>query len=123
MGFFSKVLKGLGFEDDKPQKPKATEQQNKNEVTYNIGAQYDLTTKNDEPKEKKQTQEFCPTSQVEVQKIVEFLREEDGAIVDLSKLSSQDYIRALDFLSGAIYVKCGKIQRLDGKKFMLLVNE
>ena len=123
MGFFNKVLKGLGFEDEKPRPQKKVEVQEKNEVTYNIGAQYDLTAKQETQTQEKKTMEFCPSSQIDVQKIVEYLRNEDGAIVDLSELSNQDYIRALDFLSGAVYVKGGKIQRIENKKFLLLVNE
>lgn len=123
MGFFNKVLKGLGFEDDQPkQQKKVEEKQPQSEVTYNIGAQYDLSS-TPVAEEKKQTKEFFPNNQIEVQKIVEYLREEDGAIVDLSDLQNSDYIRALDFLSGAVYVKNGKIQRLDSKKFLLVVNE
>ncbi|MBQ3494457.1 MAG: cell division protein SepF [Clostridia bacterium] len=123
MGFFNKVLKGLGFEDDQPkQQKKVEEKQPQSEVTYNIGAQYDLSS-TPVAEEKKQTKEFFPNNQIEVQKIVEYLREEDGAIVDLSGLQNSDYIRALDFLSGAVYVKNGKIQRLDSKKFLLVVNE
>ena len=123
MGFFDKMLKGLGFEGEqkaqKPEKIKPEKQEDK--LTHTgVSAKYDLQ----KPKEEKpQPKSFCPQSQVEVQQIVDAIRAEKTLIVDLSNLSQSDYIRGLDFLSGAIYYTKGKIQKVEDKKFYLYPGE
>lgn len=117
MGFLDKMFKGLGFEgEQKIQKEKKVKEQPKTEkTTFTSGAKYDLASMQEE----KQPKVFEPQNQVEVQTIVDALKTEDAIIADLSKLSQSDYIRALDFVSGAIYYSGGKIQRAGDKKFYL----
>ena len=117
MGFLDKMFKGLGFEGEQkqPKEKKEKEQQKVEKTTFTAGAKFDLANM----KEPKQTKQFEPKTQVEVQTIIDALKTEDAIIVDLSKLSQSDYIRGLDFISGAIYYSGGKIQRAGDKKFYL----
>ena len=118
MGIFDKILSGLGFESENKQKKPEKEQKQENTVTHtSIGAKYDLSEKTE-----KQTQTLCPNNQVEVQNAVDVLKKENAVIVDLAFLSQTDFVRALDFLSGAVYFSGGKIQKISDKKFFICVS-
>ena len=112
MGFFSGILRGLGFEGE--QKPKEEKQEVKDISVYeNKGAEFDLTEKEKDDK----PVSFAPTSEKQVQDVVDSLKSGKDAIVDLKNLDAKEYIRALDFLSGAIYVLGGKIKKMSDKTF------
>lgn len=118
MGFLDKVFKGLGFEGEQTQhkQPKQTEVTKPEKTTFaTTGAKYDLA----KLEEKKEPKLFEPQNQVDVQAVVEGLKTEQVIVVDLNKLNQTDYMRGLDFISGAIYYSGGKIQRAGDKKFYL----
>ena len=118
MGFLDKLFKGLGFEGEQkqPKEQKHTETTKVEKATFaTTGAKYDLA----KLEEKKEPKLFEPQNQVEVQSVVDGLKSEQEIIVDLSKLNQTDYMRGLDFISGAIYFSGGKIQRVGDKKFYL----
>lgn len=114
MGFFNGLLKGLGFESEKKDIEEKKENPSK-ETHINIGngARYDLTKV-----KQKSTKLLIPHSQVEVQQVVDELKKEP-LNVDLSNLEIKDYVRALDFLSGAVYALGGKIVKIKEKVFFL----
>ena len=113
MGFFNGILRGLGFEGE--QKPKEEKPEVKDSSVYeNKGAEYDLTAKEKDDK----PVSFAPTSEQQVQDIVDSLKSGKDAIVDLKNLDAKEYTRALDFLSGAIYALGGRIKKLSDKTFL-----
>lgn len=136
MGFFNKILKGLGFEDDEEEvapKPKKKEIkiQQKNDVTasYNLN-KIEKQEKHAENKsvqnievENKQTSPFeivKVASQVEVQAVVNKLKQGQTVFVSLQALSSADYARSLDFLSGAVYALGLSLQKVEDKMFLII---
>lgn len=115
MGFFNGLMKSLGFESDS--KKQNVEQHEIKENAPNK-AEYDLTNfpQNEEVKE------FRPQTQVEIQDIVNLLKNDEVVSVNLQDFDSANYTRALDFLSGAIYVLNGKIKRNGDKTFIFYPN-
>ena len=106
-------MRGLGFEGQ--EKPKEEKIETKDSSVYeNKGAEYDLTKQKEETK----PLTFAPTSEKEVQNIVDELKSGKDVIVDLKNLDTKEYIRALDFMSGAVYVLGGKIKKLSDKTFL-----
>ena len=119
MGFFNGILRGLGFEGQ--DKPKEEKQETKDASVYeNKGAEYDLTKQKNEVK----PLNFAPTSEKEVQSIVDELKAGKDVIVDLKNLESKEFIRALDFMSGAVYALGGRISKVADKTyfFCLIVD-
>ena len=112
MGFFDGLLRGLGFEG--PDKPKEQKQETKDVSVYeNKGAEYDLTKQTKEVK----PVNFVPNSEKEVQSIVDVLKSGKDVIVDLKNFDTKEYIRALDFMSGAVYALGGKIKKMSEKTY------
>ena len=59
------------------------------------------------------------TNQVEVQKVVDKLKNVKQVIVNISGLSSNDLIRSLDFLTGAVYALNMSMQKVDEAIFII----
>ena len=115
MGFFNGIMKALGFESEEKKQNKETEKKQENNLQK---AEYDLT--NLQKEEKMKT--FTPQNQVEVQEIVNVLKKGEVVCVNLQNFDQQNYTRALDFLSGAIYVLDGKIKRNGDKSYIFFPN-
>lgn len=115
MGFLNGLMKSLGFESDS--KKQNTKQEEEKEIVTNK-AEYDLTniSQNEDIKE------FRPQTQVEIQDIVNLLKNDEIVCVNLQDFDKSNYTRALDFLSGAIYVLNGKIKRNGDKTFIFYPN-
>lgn len=115
MGFLNGLMKSLGFESDS--KKQNTKQEEEKEIVTNK-AEYDLTniSQNEDIKE------FRPQTQVEIQDIVNLLKNDEVVCVNLQDFDKANYTRALDFLSGAIYVLNGKIKRNGDKTFIFYPN-
>lgn len=139
MSFFSKILKGLGFEDDdEEQKTKPVKQ--KKEKSKPVRASFDLTTeevapKEPEPQPQEQQQPSQPQtiqqqpsfnldiikvqSQIEVQNVVKKIKNGERVIINLSALNEQDLTRSLDFLTGAVYALDKAMQKVDNSIFII----
>lgn len=144
MSFFSKILKGLGFEEDEQKTPKAAKpkEKNKKEKINPNFASFDL--KNDVITQTKQTEEpsvensvletdnndtSIPTAgsleiikvqnQVEVQNAVNKLKNGEQIIVNMLALSSADLTRSLDFLTGAVYALNKTMQKVDNAIYII----
>ena len=59
------------------------------------------------------------TNQVEVQKVVDKLKNGEQVIVNMSGLSSNDLTRSLDFLTGAVYALNRSMQKVDEAIFII----
>lgn len=138
MSFFSKILKGLGFEDDEDEvKTKPIKQ--KKEKTKPVRAAFDLEKeevieKKQEPEEIQPAQEQVtvqPTqqsynldiikvqNQVEVQNVVSKIKNGEKVIINMSALSGQDLMRSLDFLTGAVFALDKSMQKVDNSIFII----
>ncbi len=143
MSFFSKILKGLGFEEDEqksPKEPKQKEKNKKEKLNPNF-ASFDL--KNDVETEQKKPEQVEKESvepeiennnstlsagsleiikvqnQVEVQKAIDKLKNGEQVIVNMLALSNADLTRSLDFLTGAVYALNKTMQKVDNAIFII----
>ncbi len=148
MSFFSKILKGLGFEDDeeKPTKPeKQVKVKDKKQKLKPNFASYDLneTEIPTEPEKDKQEQDqtldtirnesvvkdettingtldvIKVTTQVEVQKVIDKIKKDESVIVNMLGLSQSDLTRSLDFLTGAVYGLDKSMQKVDDAIYII----
>ena len=110
MGFFDKILKGLGFESEEKDNPKP-----KKEIKRKAG-EYTL-----DGEEEEIIEEMKPKSQEEVSKVVDYLKKEGKVIVNLSNFEDTNFNTALSFLSGAVYAFGGEVYKLDDTRYKLLV--
>lgn len=113
MGFINGLFKTLGFESEENIGKKETKQVSIK--TSKNNAEYDLK------KEEEQKIVVCPVNQSDIQKITDMLVDGKNVSVNLEKLSSAEYVRALDFLSGATYALGGKIKKIGDKIFSFII--
>ena len=62
---------------------------------------------------------FKPQAIHEVQKIIDFLRYRESAIVNLDSAHDNVRQRILDYISGAVYALSGQVYRISGNIFLL----
>ena len=110
-------MRGLGFEGQ--QKADESKQEKEQNSVFDVkSAEYDLTEKNEYQK----PEEFVPKSEKEVQQIVDVLKLKRDVVVNFENLETREYVRALDFMSGAIYALGGRIKKISEKTYLFCVN-
>lgn len=142
MSFFSKILKGLGFEDEEEsvQKPKKQQKQkvkkaklNSDFATFDLKQeQKNIEVENIEPTQPEPIQEqkniainsgsleiIKIENQVQVQQVIDKVKNGEQVIVNMSSLSSADLARSLDFLTGALYALQKSMQKIDEAIFVI----
>lgn len=131
MGFLDKILKGLGFEGDeepakKPPKPVKDNTYSGVGVEFNFKQppkpEIEETIEDEEQESNSGVTMKTPTTQKEVQDIIDNIRNGGCIIVNLTGFSASDRIRALDFLAGALYTLGGKLQPLEGNLYLISVD-
>lgn len=123
MGFFDKLLQGLGFEGEEEEPKKAKPKKEK--VAQTARGQYVLSNK-EETAVEKPTQRFydvAPKSQEEVQMAVDFLKNGQSVRIDFTALPESAVFRAMDFVQGSAYALGIVPQKLAEKVFMLSVKK
>lgn len=133
MGFFDKILSAIGFEsDDNEPKPSKEKKSKKEQIT---SAKFDLS-KSQEPESKElsrfgntkqeKTEEelevFSPETQTDIENILTKVKNGDNALINLAAFSDEDRIRALDFISGALFIMEKNIKRIEGTLFLISNN-
>lgn len=114
MGFFNGILRGLGFEGEKkePQIKEPTTTYKENIAEYNLN----------EIAQKEEIETLMPANQQEVQNIVDILKQGKAVAVNFELIKNNEFVRALDFMSGATYVLNGKIKKANNKIFLFYPN-
>lgn len=133
MGFFDKILSAIGFEsDDNEPKPSKEKKNKKEQIT---SAKFNLS-KSQEPESKElsrfgntkqeKTEEelevFSPKTQTDIENILTKVKNGDNALINLAAFSDEDRIRALDFISGALFIMEKNIKRIEGTLFLISNN-
>lgn len=106
MGFFGKILNGLGFYSDEDLKELQEKKLQKTNQTLQQTSSQTLlqpSTQNSQQMPLKTVTLFTPTTQKDVVEIVNLLKTGISARIDLKMFSGEDLIRAIDFLQGASY--------------------
>lgn len=62
---------------------------------------------------------YKPKDYHEVQKLIDFLKQGESAIIDLCNLGDDEAQRVLDYVSGAVYALNGSTHRIAGSIFLL----
>ena len=142
MGFFNKILKGLGFEDEEENtRSNAKAEKKKKEkvkVNNNVYASFDLNEEEISQKQKNEkvnepVQETITEpvqtessfsiikvkSQVEVQDVVVKIKSGERVLINLSGMSGADITRSLDFLTGAVFALDKTMQKVDGNVYLI----
>lgn len=129
MGIFDWMLKGFGFESKNNKKGKKIETpseqkyanfnlhqkvggENAARFSSNVADSININMERNfiihEPKSHK-----------DVQLIVDYIRQNQTALINLANIDSADVGRILDFLSGAIYALNGSIYRIQDDQFII----
>ena len=62
---------------------------------------------------------YKPKDYHEVQKLIDFLKQGESAVIDLCNLGDDEAQRVLDYVSGAVYALNGSTHRIAGSIFLL----
>jgi cell division inhibitor SepF len=133
MGFGDWLMRGLGFDSKKKEKVAVEEPVEDKYANFNMHIKQggEATSENTPIRNNFQTDAFnnigmrdnliiyCPTSMKEIQSAVDCLRQNQSVMLDLEKISEEDRMRVLDFISGAIYGLNGSIHRFKDDSFVL----
>ena len=144
MSFFSKLLKGLGFEEDEQQPKQKKEKRKKEKSKPVINASFDLEKEEmvekqppkeiieevEQPVQQQPEQQSVQNAscsldiikvinQIEVQNVVTKIKRGEKVIINMSALSGQDLTRSLDFLTGAVFALDKSMQKVDNSIFII----
>lgn len=135
MGFVNWIMNGLGFEGKEENKSKKTKtktvEQEDKYAEFNLHEK--IAGETNAPEVAPTAQNFAgfgiqtesniimvePKTHKEIQQVVDYLKQGQSVAVNLEGISSEDSMRILDFLSGAIYGVNGSIHRWYGDLFLL----
>ena len=140
MGFFNKILKGLGFEDEEESKEKPVKIKQKKVKKNNVTATFNLDKYEDEsdnianelPQQndavnlqiENQSQKLSfevvkVKNQTDVQNAVKLLSNGQMILLNVEQLSADDLTRSLDFITGAVFALNLKMQKIDEKIYLI----
>ena len=114
MGFFDKFLRALGFDNDEADEKEP--KKNKNSDLTN--SKFDLSKVESEEKAE-EVKVFNPQTQEEIQDCLTKIENTKEAYINLENFSSEDEVRALDFISGALFILKKSIKRVDSNLFII----
>ena len=138
MGFFNKILKGLGFEDEETiEEKKPKQKEKKQKAKTKVIASYDLNKFEEElnnkreeipeKKEEKTEEEVTNPSfivvkvsqQENIQEVIDKIKTGQKVIVNIEDMAQADITRSLDFLTGAVYALNLTMEKLDNKIYLI----
>lgn len=144
MSFFSKLLKGLGFEEDETEPKQKQPKKKKEKSKPVINASFDLekeevhekqpvkevAEENEQPIQQQVEQQPVQNTslnldiikvinQIEVQNVVTKIKRGEKVIINMSALNGQDLTRSLDFLTGAVFALDKSMQKVDNSIFII----
>lgn len=131
MGFFDKILSAIGFENDdetssKPSKEKKSKKENITNAKFDLSKNQEPQDKelsrfgsNRQEKKEEDLEVFTPETQSEIENILIKVKNGENVLINLSAFSDEDRIRALDFVSGALFILLKNIKRVEGTLFLI----
>ena len=132
MGFFDKLLSAIGFENEDEAEVITKQKKEKKQKQTLTAAKFDLSQeKESESKElsrfgvakKEQSEEdlkvYSPDTQTEIEQILLRVKNGENVLLNLTNFSDDDRVRALDFISGALFVMNKTIKRVENNLFMI----
>ena len=117
MGLFDKFLRALGF-DGEEEKEKEVKK-NKNADITNSKFNLSKVQENEEETAEEETKVFTPETQEDIQDCLTKIENTNESYINLENFSDEDQIRALDFISGALFILKKSIKRVDAKLFII----
>lgn len=134
MGFFDKILSAIGFESDNSTEETKPAKEKKNKKEQITNAKFDLSKNqstqdkelsrfgNKQEKKQEELEVFSPETQNEIEDILKKVENGENVLINLVNFSDEDRIRALDFISGALFILKKNIKRVDGTLFLISNN-
>lgn len=104
MKLLDKIYKALGFDGEEGSKEK-----------YKLETSANFVLDGNHHKRLEPTRK--PITQLQVQEVLDELKRTKVMIIDFSGFSFENKVRAVDFVSGAVYALEGEMKRLDEDKF------
>ncbi|MDD4110287.1 MAG: cell division protein SepF [Clostridia bacterium] len=122
MGIFDKLLKAIGFEDkDNGEIIEKTPEKVKKDRNISINSKFNL--KDIEKQDIIEEKLYFPKTQEDIEIIARDLSNGNNVKVNFIEFAEEDRIRALDFLSGVIYILNGEIEKLEKTIYLLKINK
>ena len=112
MKLLDKIYKALGFESEEGSKEKY-KKSNETSANFVLDGNHH---KRLEPTRK-------PMSQLQVQEVLDEFKRTKVMIIDFSGFSFENKVRAVDFVSGAVFALEGEMKRLEEDKFRCQIFE
>ena len=131
MGFFDKLLSAIGFENEDEAEVITKQKKEKKQKSNLTAAKFDLSQEKEESKElsrfgatkREETEEdlkvYSPDTQTEIEQILLRVKNGENVLLNLTNFSDEDRIRALDFISGALFVLNKIIKKVENNLFMI----
>ena len=131
MGFFDKLLSAIGFENEDEAEVITKQKKEKKQKSNLTAAKFDLSQEKEESKElsrfgavkREETEEnlkvYSPDTQTEIEQILLRVKNGENVLLNLTNFSDEDRIRALDFISGALFVLNKTIKRVENNLFLI----
>lgn len=131
MGFFDKLLSAIGFENEDEAEVITKQKKEKKQKSNLTGAKFDLSQQKEQSKElsrfgeskREQAEEdlkvYSPDTQTEIEQILLRVKNGENVLINLTNFSDEDRIRALDFISGALFILNKTIKRIESNLFMI----
>ena len=131
MGFFDKLLSAIGFENEDEAEVITKQKREKKQKSNLTAAKFNLSQEKEESKElsrfgaakREQTEEdlrvYSPDTQTEIEQILLQVKNGENVLLNLTNFSDEDRIRALDFISGALFVLNKSIKRVENNLFLI----
>ena len=134
MGFFDKILSAIGFESEEEdveyeEKPRAEKKRKREDLT---SAKFDLSKEiepssrelsrfgtNNEEEDEEDLEIHTPESQSDIERLLIKVKNGENALINLANFSEEDRVRALDFISGALFLLNRKIKKIEGTLFLI----
>lgn len=126
MGIFDKLLRAIGFEDENQEKIEVKNEDKtidkKKDKNVKINSKFDLKNLEEETLPEEKEVETCePATQSDVEEIANKLVSGFNVMANFIKFSDNDRMRALDFLSGVLFILKGEIEKIDKTTYLFKI--
>ncbi|MEG1581874.1 MAG: cell division protein SepF [Clostridia bacterium] len=111
----SSVVTGFG----NPSLAKVRDGNNSTAPNYNFASSYNDISSSVNDYGTKNVVIYYPKNYEDVQKLIDYLKQGESAVIDLAGISDPEAQRILDFISGAVYALNGSTHRISGNIFLL----
>ena len=125
MGFFDKMLRAMGFQDEESEEKKEKNREadiDKKEEKIVVNSKFNLKNMQEDVLDDFD-KIIKPKNQYEIEEIANLLLNGKSVKVDFIDFVEIDKTRALDFLSGVIFVLNGNIEKIEKTIYLFKIDK